>query len=145
MLRFKVIRINKDGSYHTIPFKGETFQDLIKRLKNGSLSFDLDRERTTVELFYSSNEVESFQWQVFTSVPLSELRDTTGKCYHDRGEKFFPYRNTTYIDLPKYQIFSRNDNYSYVNTGILVWEMTISWSSLYVISIEWFDIRYLLH
>lgn len=71
-------------------------------------------------LNYSSNEVELFQWPVFTSVSLSELRDTTGKCYHDRGWKFFPYWNTTYIDLPKYQIFSRNDNYSYVNTGTLV-------------------------
>ncbi|KAK8894190.1 hypothetical protein M9Y10_022623 [Tritrichomonas musculus] len=37
---------------------------------------------------------------------VSELRGTTGKCYHDRGGKYFPYWNTTYIDLSKLQIFS---------------------------------------
>lgn len=51
VFRFKVIRINNIGSYHTIPLKRETFQDLIEMLKNGSLSFDLDRERSTIEQF----------------------------------------------------------------------------------------------
>ena len=116
VFRYTVITRNnkKDGEvrdYRTIPLKGNTFHDLIERLRSGGLSFDLDGEKSAVELFYSSNEVEMLQWSMFTSVSLSELKGTTGKCYHDRGGKFFPYWNTTYIDLREYQIFSRNDSY----------------------------------
>ncbi|KAK8881897.1 hypothetical protein M9Y10_044534 [Tritrichomonas musculus] len=114
--RYTVItRNNKnDGEvrdYRTIPLKGNTFHDLIERLRSGGLSFDLDGEKSAVELFYSSNEVEMLQWSMFTSVSLSELKGATGKCYHDRGGKFFPYWNTTYIDLSEYQIFSPNDSF----------------------------------
>ncbi|KAK8840287.1 hypothetical protein M9Y10_030842 [Tritrichomonas musculus] len=78
-------KVGEVRDYRTIPLKGNTFHDLIERLRSGGLSFDLDGEKSAVELFYSSNEVEMLQWSMFTSVSLSELKGATGKGYHDRG------------------------------------------------------------
>ncbi|KAK8899317.1 hypothetical protein M9Y10_001630 [Tritrichomonas musculus] len=68
VFRYTVITRNnkKDGEVRdnrTIPLKGNTFHDLIERLRSGGLSFDLDGEKSAVELFYSSNEVEMLRYK----------------------------------------------------------------------------------
>ena len=68
VFRYTVITRNnkKDGEvrdYRTIPLNGNTFHDLIERLRSGGLSFDLDGEKSAVELFYSSNEVEMLRYK----------------------------------------------------------------------------------
>lgn len=97
----------KGTNWVKVPLKPGTFQALINRLKDGGLVFNMDDRPP--EYFYEQGHPELPYWSLFSEISLAKGKMNSG--YTDRGGSFFPYRNKTYIDLRKYQIFAREDNY----------------------------------
>ena len=98
---------DKGTNWVKVPLKPGTFQALINRLKDGGLVFNMDDRPP--EYFYEQGHPELPYWSLFSEISLAKGKMNSG--YTDRGGSFFPYWNKTYIDLRKYQIFAREDNY----------------------------------
>lgn len=103
-------KVSDDKGYNwvKVPLRADTFQELINRLKDGGLIFDIDNRPP--EYFYEQGHPELPYWSLFSEISLYK-NTYESKVNNDRGGSFFGYWNKTFIDLRRYQIFAREDNY----------------------------------
>ena len=103
------LKYQVNGDWHSKVLNAETLDKLMKNLEEKHLIYDLDT--TPPEYFYEDGGSELPDWSLFDVLQFSEYQKFDKTVYSDRGGSFFGYWNKTYIDLSRYQIFSKGDNY----------------------------------
>ena len=100
---------NNKWTYTTI--KTDSFTKLIEGLRKGLLL-----EKSFAENVYAPNFSDTpvdgqYYWYFFDAVKFEEFNNPFKGGYNTRQGKFFPYFNKTNIDLSRYQVLYKNDDY----------------------------------
>ena len=112
----------QNGSWRSVPLRDTTFTQLIDGLRQGLLLNTLE-ECGAMPQFSGVGYEAEILWYYFDAVQFKEVVKPENKYkenkkgnkrptyYNKRQGKFFPYWNVSNLDLSRYQILKRNDDY----------------------------------
>ncbi len=119
-----IIRYLINGEWHSKPLKDDTLAQLITGLQNDNV-FDIVLENADGTPIFSDTDISlTTIWYYFDALEFKRLNQRNKKeykqnkdginrpdSYEQRNGAFFPYWNTSNLDLMRYQILHKNNNF----------------------------------
>ncbi len=99
-----VFRFKVNGQWHTKALTPELFNNLMENFNENSLIFDITNHESIFNFDNISDQTEMNvpEWNMFDAIGITQMKQS-GR--NDKSGSFFPYLNTTDIDLTECQIF----------------------------------------